>query len=150
MSAGALADGVGSLFTTGGFVWVSTAGDPGGEGTRAYDGQVLDDPNHFVAVSQRIPDPSSRSEARRRLAHWCLVRATVTGVATGQVRDTAQEVIDALEGQRVSTPGWLTSPLELLNAREPVEDRDAGKLASGRYPMFAVLEFEYTATIQEA
>lgn len=149
MSA-ALANAVGSLLTAGGFVWVSTAGDPGGTGVRAYDGQVIGTPDHFVRVDQRIPDPSSRSEARTRLAHWCLVRVTVTGVATGQVRNTAQAVIDALEGKWPTASGWLASPLELLNTREPVEDRDAGKLASGRYPMFAVLEFEYTATIQEA
>jgi hypothetical protein len=150
MSAQALSVGLAGRLVDGGFVWVTTGGDTGGTGTRAYDGQVLGDPDHFVVVNQRIPDPSSRSEARTRLAHWCLVRATVTGVAAQQVRNTAQQVIDALEGKRVTASGWLTSPLELLNTREPVEDRDAGKLASGRYPMFAVLEFEYTATIQEA
>lgn len=149
-SAQDLAAGVAALFIRAGFVWVSTAGDPGGDGVRAFDSQVLGTPTHFVRVEQALPDVESRSLARTRHAHWCMVRATVTGVATEQVRKTSQLVFDALEGARPVAAGWLTSPIAELNTREPIEDRDAGTTAAGRYPVYATLEFEYTATLAAA
>jgi hypothetical protein len=146
VSAQSLAVAVGALLTSGGFVWVSTAGDPGGSGVRAYDGQVLGTPDVFVRVDQRIPDPGERSLARTRLGHWCMVRVTCTGRATAQVRGLVQDVVDALEGQRPTAASWSTSPLALLNTREPIEDRDVAA-TNGRWPIYAVVEFEYTATL---
>lgn len=142
MSAQALAAGVGARFTAGGFVWVSTLGDPGGTGTRAYDGEAPATATlPFVAVQQSIPSVESRSEARTRLAHRCIIRVTVTGKAPQQVRQEAQKVIDALDGSWVSATGWLTSPIELFNTRPLDVDRDVST-----HPVFTVLEFEYTAT----
>ena len=146
MTAQSLAAAVGALFTASGFVWVSTAGDPGGGGVRAYDGQVLGSPAVFVRVGQTLPKVTSRSLARTRQAHWCLVRCTVTGRAAEEVRVIAQDVIDALEGARPAAAGWQTTPLALLNTREPTEDRDVAA-TNGRWPMFGVVELEYTATL---
>jgi hypothetical protein len=146
VSAQALAAGIGSLFTAGGFAWVSTAGDPGGTSTRAYDGEApLTALLPFAAVQQSIPRVESRSEARTRLAHHCIVRVTVTGKVPQQVRQEAQKVIDALDGKRTPAIGWLVSPIELFNTRPLEVDRDVST-----HPVFTVLEFEYTATRQEA
>lgn len=155
MSAQALATGVLALFTAGGFVVVSSAGDPGATPTkvRAYDGQVVkadnatSSPVTFVVVNQQIPNVTTRSLARTRQAHTCRVRVTCTAPTAGGVRSRAQETIDALEGRRPTATGWSTSPLALVNAREPLEDREVAPATGGRYPMFAVLEFEYTATL---
>lgn len=157
MSAQVLAGGVLGLFTAGGFLVVSSAGDPGtapASKIRAYDGQVVKAtgaaaaPVTFVAVNQQIPNVTSRSLARTRQAHACRVRVTCTAPTAGGVRMRAQETIDALEGKRPTAAGWSTSPLALINAREPVEDREVAAPTGGRYPMFAVLEFEYTATLR--
>lgn len=155
MSAQALATGVLGLFTAGGFVVVSSAGDPGLTPTkpRAFDGQVVKADNAaaapvtFVVVNQQIPNVTSRSLARTRQAHTCRVRVTCTAPTAGGVRNRAQETVDALEGRRPTATGWATGPLVLVNAREPQEDREVAAPTGGRYPMFAVLEFEYTATL---
>lgn len=143
MSAQALSVGLAARFVDGGFVWVTTAGDSGGYGTRAYDGATpLTAALPFVAVQQSLPQVSSRTEARTRLAHRCYVRVTVTGKASQQVRQEAQRVVDALDGKRVDATGWLTSPIELFNTRPLEVDRDVSS-----HPVFTVLEFEYTATL---
>jgi hypothetical protein len=145
---GMLADSVLGLVGAAGFVVVGAEGDPGGAGLRAFDGQVPDvAPPAFVVVRQTIPDVWSRSLARSRQAHRCLVRVTVTAGTAEGVRSVAQTVVDGLEGRRPVAAGWSVSPIELLNTRAPEEDRDADPGHGGRYPMFAVLEFEYTATL---
>lgn len=157
MTAQALASGVLALFTAGGFLVVSSAGDPGtapATTVRAFDGQVVradnaaSSPVTFVVVNQQIPNVTSRSLARTRQAHLCRVRVTCTAPTAGGVRKRAQEAIDALEGKRPTATGWSTGPVALVNAREPVEDREVAAPTGGRYPMFAVLEFEYTATLR--
>ena len=148
MSAQGLASAVLDLVDDAGFVVVGAAGDPGGAGLRAFDGQVPGSaPAAFVVVNQTIPDVWSRSLGRSRQAHRCLVRVTVTAGTAEGVRQVAEDVIDGLEGRRPVTPGWSVSPIELLNTRAPVEDRDVDPGSGGRYPMFSVLEFVYTATL---
>jgi len=143
VSAQGLASGVGALLTAGGLVWVSTSGDPGGTGNRAYDGEAPSTAAlPFVAVQQSIPNVWSRSMTRTRQAHRCVIRATVTGKASQQVRQVAQKVIDALDGKRPTAAGWLTSPVELFNTRPLDVDRDV----TTSHPVYTVLEFEYTAT----
>jgi hypothetical protein len=148
----ALAAAVLDLVDDAGFVVVGAGGDPGGAGLRAFDGQAIGDadgvlPPAFIVVRQTIPDVWSRSLARSRQAHRCLVRVTVTAGTAEGVRSVAQTVVDGLEGRRPVAAGWSVSPIELLNTRAPEEDRDADPGHGGRYPMFAVLEFEYTATL---
>lgn len=146
-----LADSVLGLVGEAGFVVVGAAGDPlPGDVTslRAFDGQVPGTaPLAFIVVNQHIPDVVSRSLGRSRQAHRCLVRVTVTAGTAQGVREIAQDVIDGLEGSRPLTTGWSVTALELLNTREPTEDRDVDPGHGGRYPMFTVLEFEYTATL---
>lgn len=148
MTAQGLAASVLDLVDDAGFVVVGPAGDPGGVGLRAFDGQVPGTaPPAFVVVAQRLPDVASRSLGRSRQAHRCLVRVTVTAGTAQGVRQIAQDVIDGLEGRRPDAAGWSVTGLELINTREPTEDRDVDPGHGGRYPMFSVLEFEYTATL---
>lgn len=150
MSAQALAAAVNALFVAGGFPPVVGASSPTppADGTvRVFEGQVPGTaPVAFVVANHRIPNVVSRSEGRSRLAHRCYALVTVTAATAEGVRVIAQRVIDALEGARPVADGWSAAPLALLNAREPVEDRDV-QAANGRYPMFAKLEFDYTATL---
>lgn len=149
-----LADSVLALVGDAGFVVVGADGDPSpaSPGLRAFDGQAIGDsqgvlPPAFLVVNQTLPNVSSRSMGRSRLAHRCVVRVTVTSGTAQGVREIAQDVIDGLEGRRPVAAGWSTSPLELFNTRAPDEDRDVDPGHGGRYPMFSVLEFEYTATL---
>jgi hypothetical protein len=150
VSAQGLAAAVNALFVTGGFPSVVGASSPTppADGTvRVFDGQVPGTaPVAFVVVNHRIPNVVSRSEGRSRLAHRCYALVTVTAATAEGARVIAQRVIDALEGGRPVADGWSTTPLALLNAREPVEDRDV-QAANGRFPMFAKIEFDYTATL---
>lgn len=148
MSAQGLATAVLDLVDDAGFVVVGAGGDPGGAGLRAFDGQVPGTaPAAFVVVNQTLPDVWSRSMGRSRQAHRCLVRVTVTAGTAQGVRSIAQTVVDGLEGRRPVATGWSSSPLELLNTRAPTEDRDVDPGSGGRYPMFSVLEFVFTATL---
>ena len=147
-----LADSVLGLVGAAGFVVVGAEGDPGGAGLRAFDGQTIGDadgvlPPAFIVVNQSIPDVWSRSLGRSRQAHRCLIRVTVTAGTAEGVRTVAQDVVDGLEGARPVTAGWSVSPIELFNTRPPEPDRDVDPGHGGRYPMFSVLEFEYTATL---
>lgn len=145
-----LADSVLTLVDDAGFVVVGAGGEPNpaAPGLRAFDGQVPGTaPAAFIVVNQTIPDVWSRSLGRSRQAHRCLVRVTVTAGTAEGVRLVAQDVVDGLEGRRPVTPGWSVSPIELLNTRAPAEDRDVDPGSGGRYPMFSVLEFVYTATL---
>lgn len=150
MSAQSLAVAVNALFVAGGFPPVvgALSPTPPADGTvRVFDGQVPGTaPVAFAVVNHRIPNVVSRSEGRSRLAHRCYALVTVTAATAQGVREISQDVIDALEGGHPVADGWSTTPLALLNAREPVEDRDV-QAANGRYPMFAKLEFDYTATL---
>ncbi len=149
MTAQALAAGVNTILAGAGFPVVG-AGDPApppDDVVRVYDGQVPGTaPAAFVVVTHQLPDVVQRSEGRSRLAHRCYVLVTVTAPTAQGVRTAAQRVIDALEGARPVAAGWLTTPLAVFNTRPPVEDRDV-QPAGGRYPMYAKVEIDYTATL---
>lgn len=150
MSAQSLAVAVNALFVAGGFPAVVGASSPTppADGTvRVFDGQVPGTaPVAFVVVNHRLPKVVERSEGRTRLAHQCYALVTVTAATAESVRAIAQRVSDALDTKRPVADGWSTTALAQFNTRGPEEDRDV-RAANGRYPMFAKLEFDYTATL---
>lgn len=150
MSAQALAAAVNALFVAGGFPPVVGASSPTppADGTvRVFDGQVPGTaPVAFVVVNHRLPKVVERSEGRTRLAHQCYALVTVTAATADGVRAIAQRVSDALDTKRPVADGWSITALAQFNTRGPDEDRDV-QAANGRYPMFAKLEFDYTATL---
>jgi len=113
-----------------------------------YDGQVMTPDGKVPAppwlyVTMSLPTPSERSQARTPALYTCHVRVLVyAGTAQG-ARIVADKV--ALEGKRPVATGWSTSPLELVNTREPVEDRDVTVVTTGKHPMYGVLEYQFTA-----
>lgn len=112
-----------------------------------HDGAVPALPSFpYSLVAVRHPAVTERAMSRGVLGRRVAVRVTVTGETASSVRVMSQNVADALEGARPSAAGWACSPVEQVNEREPVEDPDVTIPATGAHPIFAVLEFAFTAT----
>lgn len=114
-----------------------------------YDGQVASAAGVVPAppwlyVTMSLPSISERSQARTGVLYMCRVRVLVyAGTAPG-VRIVADKV--QVEGLRPVAVGWLTTPLELENTRDPVEDLDVTITTTGKHPMYGVLEYLFTAS----
>lgn len=112
-----------------------------------YDAAVPASPSFpYSLVTVRHPGVTERSLTRGVLGRRTAVRVTVVGETAASVRIASQAVADALEGARPDAAGWVCSPVEQVNEREPVEDPDVTIPATKAHPIFAVLEFAFTAT----
>lgn len=112
-----------------------------------HDGHVPnghDLPYRWVRV--RLPVVSERSLARPgQLLVLDAVVTCVAGTAAG-ARTMAADTTTALEGARPVAAGWLTSPVESLNAREVAEDTDVIIPGTNRHPIYAITEWRFTAS----
>lgn len=117
------------------------------EGVQVFDGQVtVSSPTPpWVLVTVR-ENRTERSLGRPSLVRTVDVRALVYGASTESVRVVSALVDGALEGATPTESGWKTTPLEQVNAREPVEDPNVVLNATARRPMYAVLEYRFTAS----
>ena len=114
-----------------------------------YDGQVATatgvvpaPPWLFVTLS--LPAVSERSQARAGMLYTCRARVLVYATTALGVRIVADKV--RIEGMRPVASGWSTSPVELENAREAVEDLDVTITTTGKHPVYGVLEYLFTAS----
>lgn len=113
-----------------------------------YDGQVATPAGVVPAppwlyVTMSLPVPTERSQARTAMLHVCRIRVLVyAGTAQG-VRIVADKV--QIEGKRPVAAGWSTTPIELENTRDPVEDPDVTITTTGKRPMYGVLEYRFNA-----
>lgn len=110
----------------------------------SVDGKVPSPP--WVYVTFTLPRTSERSLARPGRLVDVRVRSLCYGANATAVRAVADKVMDALEGVRPVVAGWRTSPLELINTREAVQDRDVTVTGTNAHPMFGVLEHVFTAS----
>lgn len=114
-----------------------------------YDGQVATAAGVVPAppwlyVTMSLPAVSERSQARTGHLYICRVRVLVYAGTAAGVRIVADKV--QIEGLRPVAAGWNTSPLELENTREAVEDPDVTIATTGKHPMYGVLEYLFTAS----
>ena len=116
------------------------------EGVTVHDVQVPDLPTYpYVAVQVRIPTPAGRAISFDR--HGVVVRALVTvaaGTAEG-VRIVADLVDDAVDGAVPVADGFTFGRVALRNVRVTAQDFSVTIPASKRHPVYAVLEYEFTA-----
>lgn len=115
-----------------------------------YDGQVATAAGVVPAppwlfVTMTLPAISERSQARTGQLYLCRVRVLVYATTALGVRLATDKV--HIEGQRPVAAGWSTSPLELENTRDAVEDPDVTITTTGKRPVYGVLEYLFTASL---
>lgn len=121
------------------------------DGVTVHDGQVVASDGEsvpappWVYVTIALPDITERSLARPGHLHTVRIRSLVYGLNATAVRIVADKLA-VLEGARPVAAGWSTSPLELVNTREVVEDQDVKVTGTNRHPMYGVMEHLFTAT----
>lgn len=112
-----------------------------------HDGQVPDKPTYpYVVASIVVPTVAARAMSGD--AHGLLVRAqftVVAGTASG-VRIVVGILNDALDGAWPYADGYSVGRLALGNARKTAEDPSVVIQETGLHPMFAVLEYTFTAS----
>ena len=115
-----------------------------------FDGQVVSDDGvsvpepPWVHVTVGVPDVSERSMARPGHLYRVTVRSLVYGLNALAVRRVTDKLA-VLEGARPVAAGWRITPLEQINTRPAVEDRDVTVTGTNRHPMYAVVEHVFTA-----
>lgn len=118
---------------------------------KKFDGQVVNADGTvptppWTYWTLTLPDVTERSLARPGQLVTVRARGLVyAGTAKG-VRIVADQVMAAVEGARPVAEGWRCSPVELVNTREAVEDRDVKVTATNLHPLYGVLEFLFTAS----
>lgn len=120
---------------------------------RVHDGQVVAGDGEtvptppWVHVTVTLPNVTERSLARPGHVQTVRVRSLVYGLNATAVRVVADKLAP-LEGARPVAAGWSTSPLEVVNTRDVVEDRDVKVTGTNRHPMYGVVEHLFTASMR--
>lgn len=116
------------------------------EGVTVHDVQVPDLPTYPYAAAQvSIPIPAGRAVSFDR--QGVVVRARVTiaaGTAEG-VRIVSDLVDAALDGAVPTATGYRFGRVGLRNVRETAQDFSVTIPSTKRHPVYAVLEYEFTA-----
>lgn len=94
--------------------------------------------HHLPAVVER----GASSVALSRLGE---VRLTVATPHEQSSRAWLERAVDALEGARITAPGWRTSPLRQVGTIRVYPDRDATLTATNSHLIVGAVAFEYTA-----
>jgi len=116
--------------------------------TKLYDGTVDANPTYpYVLLRADFRMVHDRSMTRAGQSYRLPARTTISALTSSAVRAAATPVVDSLEGARLVVPGWSCGTVESVpNEQHILEDFDVTDTATGKHPLYLVLDWVFVAS----
>lgn len=117
-------------------------------GLTVYSGKVPASPSlPYVFVLASFPTVGGRSAARRVQFRHLRARTVVVGSTVGSVRVVAQKLTQALEGKRLTVPGWTLGTIESEPNGQPIQpDNDVTMPGTSEHPLYQPFDWILTGS----